>query len=55
MQVTGIDLTEDYVRVAGLLVARLNISDRVSYRHGSALALRFKPESLTVPTCCTWA
>jgi SAM-dependent methyltransferase len=44
-KVTGIDLTEDYVRVAGQLAARLNIGDPVSYRHSSALALPFEPES----------
>ena len=44
-RVTGIDLTEDYVRVAGLLAARVGLSDRISYRHGSALALPFAPQS----------
>jgi SAM-dependent methyltransferase len=44
-KVTGIDLTEDYVRVAGLLAARLGLDDQVSYRQGSALALPFEPES----------
>ena len=42
---TGIDLTEDYVRVAGVLAARVGLGDRVSYRHGSALALPFSPRS----------
>lgn len=44
-RVTGIDLTEDYVRVAHLLAARVGLSDRVSYRQGSALALPFEPQS----------
>ena len=43
-RVTGIDLTEDYVRVAGLLAARVGLSDRVSCRHGSAPALPFAPQ-----------
>jgi ubiquinone/menaquinone biosynthesis C-methylase UbiE len=43
--VTGIDLTEDYVRVAGVLAARMGLGDRVSYRRGSALALPFAPQS----------
>ena len=44
-KVTGIDLTEDYVRVASVLAARVGLGDRVSYRHGSALALPFTPQS----------
>jgi SAM-dependent methyltransferase len=44
-KVMGIDLTEDYVRVAGLLTARVGLGDRVSYRQGSALTLPFAPES----------
>ena len=44
-RVTGIDLTEDYVRVADLLSARLGLRDRVSYRQGSALALPFESGS----------
>jgi SAM-dependent methyltransferase len=38
-------LTEDYARVGGLLAARVGLGDRVSYRHGSALALPFPPQS----------
>jgi ubiquinone/menaquinone biosynthesis C-methylase UbiE len=44
-KVTGIDLTEDYVRVAGVLAARVGLGDRVSYRRASALALPFARES----------
>ena len=44
-KVTGIDLTEDYVRVAGLLAARVGLGDRISYRLGSALALPFAAQS----------
>ena len=44
-RVTGIDLTEDFVRVAGLLAARLGLDNQVCYRRGSALALPFEPQS----------
>jgi ubiquinone/menaquinone biosynthesis C-methylase UbiE len=44
-QVTGIDLTDEYVRVAGNLAARVGLSERVTYRQGSALALPFEPAS----------
>jgi ubiquinone/menaquinone biosynthesis C-methylase UbiE len=40
-QVTGIDLTEEYVRVAATLASRVGLADRVSYRQGSALDLPF--------------
>lgn len=40
-RVTGVDLTEDYVRVARLLSQRMGLDDRVSYRQASALALPF--------------
>jgi SAM-dependent methyltransferase len=40
-RVTGIDLTEEYVRVAEALAKRVGLEDRVSYRHGSALDLPF--------------
>jgi len=39
--VTGIDLTEEYVRVAQELSVRTGLAGRVSYRQGSALALPF--------------
>ena len=42
-RVTGIDLTVDYVRVAEALTRRVGLADRVSFRHGSALALPFAP------------
>ena len=44
-RVTGIDLTEDYVRVAAALAKRVGLADRVDYRSGSALALPFAPAS----------
>jgi ubiquinone/menaquinone biosynthesis C-methylase UbiE len=40
-RVTGIDLTEDYVRTAGALARRVGLADRVQYRQASALALPF--------------
>ena len=40
-RVTGIDLTEEYVRVAEVLGKRLGLEQRVAYHHGSALALPF--------------
>jgi ubiquinone/menaquinone biosynthesis C-methylase UbiE len=40
-RVTGIDLTEDYVRTAAALARRVGLADRVAYRHASALALPF--------------
>lgn len=39
--VTGIDLTEEYVRVAQALSVRTGLAGQVSYRQGSALALPF--------------
>jgi ubiquinone/menaquinone biosynthesis C-methylase UbiE len=41
-RVTGIDLTEDYVRTADALAKRLGLSGRVAYRQASALALPFE-------------
>lgn len=40
-RVTGIDLTEDYVRVATALAERVRLAGRVVYRQASALALPF--------------
>ncbi len=40
--VTGLDLTEEYCRVAEALSARLNLQDLVSYRSGDALAMPFE-------------
>ena len=44
-RVTGIDLTEDYVRTASALAQRVGLSDRVSYRQASALSLPFDDAS----------
>ncbi|MGK2943584.1 MAG: class I SAM-dependent methyltransferase, partial [Desulfuromonadales bacterium] len=40
-QVTGIDLSEEYCRIARMLARRLNLDSRVSYRHGNALDMPF--------------
>ncbi|HXV84137.1 MAG TPA: class I SAM-dependent methyltransferase [Candidatus Binatia bacterium] len=40
-QVTGIDLTEEYVQVAKALAIRVGLQNKVSYSQGSALALPF--------------
>ena len=41
-QVTGIDLSEDYCRVASMLARRLGLDSRVSYRRGHALDMPFE-------------
>jgi ubiquinone/menaquinone biosynthesis C-methylase UbiE len=40
-RVSGIDLTDDYVRVARFLAERVGLADRVDYRQGSALSIPF--------------
>lgn len=40
-RVTGIDLTDDYVRTATALAQRVGLGDKVTYRQGSALDLPF--------------
>jgi ubiquinone/menaquinone biosynthesis C-methylase UbiE len=44
-RVTGIDLTVEYVTVAAALAARVGLSEVVTYRQGSALALPFAAAS----------
>jgi ubiquinone/menaquinone biosynthesis C-methylase UbiE len=44
-QVTGIDLSGEYVAVANALAARVGLGERVSCHAGSALALPFAPGS----------
>jgi SAM-dependent methyltransferase len=44
-RVTGIDLTEDFIRTAEALARRVGLQARVSYRQGSALALPFPPKA----------
>lgn len=43
--VTGIDLTEDFVRAAQSLTARVGLSDRAHFQQGSALEMPFEPAS----------
>lgn len=40
-RVTGIDLTEDYIRTAEALARRVGLAERIAYRRASALALPF--------------
>jgi len=42
-QVSGIDLSLEYVNVANALAARVGLDERVSCEQGSALALPFEP------------
>jgi ubiquinone/menaquinone biosynthesis C-methylase UbiE len=42
-RVTGVDLTEEYVRVAGHLAQRVGLASKVTYKKASALALPFQP------------
>lgn len=42
-RVSGVDLTDEYVRVADALSRRTGLGKLVSYRQGSALALPFEP------------
>lgn len=42
-QVTGVDLTEEYVRVAEALARRVGLGAFVSYKQGSALSPPFAP------------
>jgi SAM-dependent methyltransferase len=42
-RVTGIDLTDDYVRTAAALSKRVGLDQRLAYRQASALALPFEP------------
>jgi ubiquinone/menaquinone biosynthesis C-methylase UbiE len=44
-RVTGIDLTEEYVRAAEVLAKRVGLEKQVSYQPGSALAMPFAPRS----------
>jgi len=41
-RVTGIDLTEDYVRTAAALARRVGLDGKVTYRQASALSLPFE-------------
>jgi ubiquinone/menaquinone biosynthesis C-methylase UbiE len=47
-RVTGVDITEEYCRVATMLAERTKLSHIVSYRQGDALNLPFQDESFDV-------
>ena len=47
-QVTGLDLTEEYCRVAQSLADRLGLAASVTYRQGSALDMPFEDHSFDV-------
>jgi SAM-dependent methyltransferase len=42
-RVVGIDLSDEYVRVANALTQRCGLADKVSFRQASALAIPFEP------------
>lgn len=46
--VTGIDLVQEYCRVAEMLTKRVGLSDRVSVHHGNALDLSFDDDTFDV-------
>jgi SAM-dependent methyltransferase len=46
--VTGIDLTDEYCRVAEMLAERVGLSDLVTYLQGDALDLRFPDDEFDV-------
>lgn len=41
-RVTGLDLTEEFCRVAIMLTARVGLQEHTAFRHGSALDLPFE-------------
>lgn len=49
-RVTGIDLTEDYVRTAAALARRVGLADHVTYQQASALALPFPDDRFDAAT-----
>jgi SAM-dependent methyltransferase len=44
-RVIGIDITEEYCRIASVLAARMGLEDRVEYRHGDPRVLLFPDET----------
>ncbi len=44
-QVTGLDLTADFIALAGMLAQRTRLADKVTYRQGDALDLPFADAS----------
>jgi len=49
-QVTGIDLTEEFVAVARMLTSRLGMDGKISFEQGSALSMPFAAASFDVAT-----
>ena len=47
-RITGIDLTEEYCRVATELASRVGLSELVHYQQGSALAMPFADNSFDI-------
>jgi ubiquinone/menaquinone biosynthesis C-methylase UbiE len=47
-QVTGLDLTAEFVALAGMLAQRTRLADKVAYRQGNALDLPFPDASFDV-------
>ncbi len=47
-RVTGLDLTEEYCRVAAMLAGRTGLAQLLDYRHGDALAMPFEDASFDV-------
>jgi len=47
-RVTGLDLTWEFCRVAGMLARRTGLADRVTYLRGNALALPFADQTFDV-------
>ena len=47
-RVTGIDLTEEFCRVATMLSQRTGLIDRTEYRHGNALDMPFSDDTFDI-------
>jgi ubiquinone/menaquinone biosynthesis C-methylase UbiE len=44
-RVTGLDLTQEFIALAGMLAQRTRLADKVTYRQGNALAMPFADAS----------
>ena len=44
-RVTGLDLTQEFIALAGMLAQRTRLADKVTYHHGNALAMPFADAS----------
>jgi ubiquinone/menaquinone biosynthesis C-methylase UbiE len=47
-QITGLDLTPEFVALAGMLAQRTRLADKVTYRQGNALDLPFPDASFDI-------